>query len=186
MLSTPATRIIYFYTEMNPQIQEIGTYDRVELIQNFDPDIITDHQGDSHIWIIVDDYILQPIYHHLAKIFCVTGRARNCSISLLTQNIFSQAAANSKKYNREILLNSNITIIFDNKRDNSIVASLAKQAFPGKYHYFMQSYQLACEADKSGHGYLCVRTSPGISKKVVLSTNVFYYKENPILFWERK
>ena len=185
MLQNPADRIVYFYTDLNPQIKEIGTYEKVELVQNFDPDVITDHTDNSHLWIIIDDYILQPIYHHLAEIFCVKSRSRNCSISLLTQNLFSQAAANSKKYNREILLNSTITVLFQNKRDESLVSSVAKTAFPRRYRYFLQSYQLACESGK-GHGYLCIRTAPGVSKKVELSTNVFYYKENPILFWERK
>ena len=186
MLSTPAAKIIYFYTELNPKIREIGTYPKVELRKDFGPDVIEDHVDGSHLWILVDDHILKPVYRDLADIFCIKSRSRNVSITILSQNLFSRAAPESSKFYREILINTTISILFCNKQDRTIVTSLAKTAFPNRYHYFVESYHKACELDSSGHGYLCIRTAPGVPKKLELTTKIFFQTEHTVLFWERK
>ena len=59
MFDRPADRIIVFYTELSEQIKRISKLDKVELIKNYDQDIIDDWSSeDGHLFIIIDDHLM--------------------------------------------------------------------------------------------------------------------------------
>ena len=84
-------------------------------------------------------------------------------------------------------MNSTITVVFCNLRDSSIVRSLARTAFSGRYQYFMNAYRSAVGGgDKSAHKYLAIFSDPTTSRKVELRTKIFWKQETTILFWPKK
>ena len=184
LLATPTDSIIYFYNELNPTIKKLENNPKVTLKKGFDYDLILDNQPTHHLLCVIDDHINSEIYHHLSELFAVKSRALNISVCLLTQNIFSKGG-NARQFNRDILINSTHTCIFENKRDKLSVMSIAKASFPTKYKYFMESYHSACDSFSDGHGYLFLSLSPQTNKQVELRTKIFFNEEVTILFWPR-
>ena len=187
LFDKPINSIIYFYNELNSTIKKLEKNPKVTLKQGFDYDMVLDHQvsqASPHLLIVVDDFMNSNIYDKLSELFAVKSRALNISVCLLTQNIFSKGG-NAQKYNRDILINSTHTCIFQNKRDKLGVMSIAKASFPTQYKYFMQAYYSACESSSDGHGYLFLSLSPESKKEVELRTKIFFNEEVSILFWPR-
>ena len=185
LLEVPAKRIFFFYTEINPIIQRISELDKVEAIKNFNPDILDGHEGGSanHIMIIVDDHLnFDGIHKELAKLFTVTSRAKFVSLVYLTQALYSKSRG-AHAYNRQILLNSNYTALFPNKRDMSEAGAIARAGFLHRYKYFMESYKSATELE---HGYLFISSDPTTKKEVELRSRIFFEIEHTILYWERE
>ena len=183
-MDVPAKHIFYFYTQLNPIIQRISEYDKVEAIQNFNPDILDGHTGGSsnHIMIIVDDHLnTEGIHKQLAEIMTVTSRAKFVSLIFLSQNLYSRTKG-AHAYNRQILLNSNYTVLFPNKRDMSEASAIARAGFLHRYKYFMESYK---DATSLEHGYLFISSDPTTRKEVELRTRIFFEIEHSILYWER-
>ena len=186
MLSSPAKRIVYFYIEMNDQIKAISKLPRVELIKHFDQDVIDDHKStDDSLWIIVDDHLLQNVHEKLADIFTVKSAAKKISISYLSQNIFTKIG-NAQKYNRELLLNSTITILFNNRRDESLVTSLARTSFASRFKFFKGAYHAVCGPGKSAHNYLAIFSDPDTPPELELRSKIFFRDQTTILLWQRK
>ena len=189
LLDKQITRILYFYLEWNSVLQSISEIPGVEMIKNFNPDLVEEIDGENgqNTLIVCDDHLNVPgIYKHLAHIWTVASRARSLSCIFLTQNLYSRSTSADASYNRQILLNSNYTALFANKRDCSIASNISKVAFPNRYRYFMESYKEACETRSDGHGYLLISSDPKDPKEVELRTQIFFEEEPTILFWERK
>ena len=175
-----------FYTEMNPQIEAMSKIPRVEIIKNYNQDIIDDHKAsDGHLWCVVDDHILHNIYDKMASVFAIKSRAKFVSISFLTQNLYSRGG-NAAKFGRELLINSSILILFCSKRNESVMNNLARTTFSSRYRYFKDVFNAVCKSGKSGHNYLAIFLDPTISSKYELRSKIFFRDQNTILFWERK
>ena len=185
MLEVPVRRIIYFYMDMNPVIARIAKLEFVEVVKGFNYDLVEDHDGGPEgLWILIDDHINTNIFEQLADIFCIKSRSKNINITYLSQNLFSRAK-NAKDYNRMVLLNSSISVLFDNRRDETIATHIGRTAFPRRYKWFLESYREACDLNKSGHGYIMIQSDPGTRREVELRTRIFFKTEVPVLFWER-
>ena len=83
----------------------------------------------------------------------------------LTQNLFPPG-----KLSRTISLNSHYFIIFKNPRDSLGIATLAKQMFPGRTQYLMDSFQ---DATKKPFSYLLIDCHPQTPENIRLRTNIF-------------
>ena len=83
----------------------------------------------------------------ILSLFTIDSHHKNTSVFFITQNLYSQA-----KYSRTISLNSHYLIIFKNPRDKSQINVLARQMFPNKIQFFMESFEDATE--NKSHGYL--------------------------------
>ena len=195
MLNKPAQKIVYFYTEISAQIKRISKIPLVEIVQNFNQDIIDDWSIDKgHLIVVVDDHMLENgVYGPLAELFSVKSRKKFISCALLTQNLYTKGVANAARFSKEILGNSTVTILFCNKRDQSLIRTFARSAFSGRFQFFLSAYRMAvCAEGKSsgsrnnGHKYLAIFSDAHTSNKFELRTRIFFKNEVPELFWQRK
>ena len=139
----------------------------------------------GHLLVIIDDHLHAPIYHSLADLYAIKSRSKTISVLLLTQNLFTHAQ-NAGRYNKEILMNSTLTILFCNRRDSSISRRIGQTIFSGRFQFFMSVYKSAVCEDNSQHKYLAIFTDPSTSRKCELRSNIFFEEETTILFWPRK
>ena len=211
MLDIPATKIVYFYTEISAQINRISKIPHVEIVRNFDQDIIDDWtQEAGHLVVVFDDFMLDnTVYAPLAELFAVKSRKKFISCAILTQNLYTRGVSGAGRYNKEIQSNSTVTVLFCNKRDQSVARQFARTAFSGRFQYFMSAYRSAVCADESGkgksakarsqrrgggggggksrgHKYLAIFSDPHTSEKFELRTKIFFRNELTHLFWYRK
>ena len=151
MLDTPATKIVYFYTEISDQISRISKIPHVEIVRNFDQDIIDDWTPEAgHLVVVLDDFMLDnSVYAPLAELFAVKSRKKFISCAILTQNLYTRGVPGAGRYNKEIQSNSTVTVLFCNKRDQSVARQFARTAFSGRFQFFMSVYRTTVCAENS-------------------------------------
>ena len=181
MFQKKVNRVVYFYNELNPTIKLLQNEPDVTLIKGFNYDMLLENSPSNHLLAVIDDHMNSNIYDQLSELFAVKSRALNISCCLLTQNLFTKSG-NARKYNRDIMINSTHSCIFNNKRDKLGVMAIARASYPTKYKYFMESYHSACEGNSEGRGYLFLSLSPETKAEVELRTQIFYKDELTILF----
>ena len=117
--------------------------------------------------IIVLDDLMEQIIKNVdsQNLFTKYCHHFNITAIFITQNIFAQGP-----YSRSINLNTHITILFKNKRDETQIHVLGKQMFPGKKSIFIEAYE---DATKEMFGYLLVDCDPSSSDQLKLRTKIF-------------
>ena len=193
LFDRPADRIVVFYTEMNEQVKKISKLDKVEVIKDFNQDIIDDWVvEDGHMLVIIDDHLMvKSAQESFAELWAIKSRAKFISCALLTQSMSPHDGA-SNKWGKIVLLNSTITILFCNKRDESIMRQIGRTAFSGRFKYFVSAYREAvCDKTKIKKGkgnykYLAIFSDPTTSRNCELRARIFFRNEHTILFYPRK
>ena len=132
---------------------------------------IPDNFEDTDL-VIIDDLMLS-LDANVASLFTVKSHHLGISVIVILQNIFPRS-----KFMRDISLNSHYIILFKNNRDLSQVACFAKQAFPGKYRFFMDAYKKATE---KLYGHLVIDCHPTTTEKYRLRDSCFPDEDN--IFW---
>ena len=95
--------------------------------------------GNVQNLIIFDDLMADCNKNEkIMNLFTVGSHHHNTSVFFITQNIFSKG-----KYTRDISLNSNYLIIFKNPRDQLQFQILARQMFPNKTKFLLESFENA-------------------------------------------
>ena len=89
----------------------------------------------------------------------------NMTCIFLTQNIFAQGPCSCN-----INLNTHILILFENKRNQSQIHTLAKQLFPGNKKGFIEAFE---DATEKRFGYLVVDCDPSSPNEFKMRTNIF-------------
>ena len=145
MIDPPPEIIIYCYSAWQPIYDELkNTLNNIEFHQG----IYDDYDNKISKLIIFDDLMKECENDKtVLNLFTIDAHHKNSSVFFLTQNLFSKG-----KYMRSLSLNSNYLIIFKNPRDKSQINVLARQMFPNKVNFFMESFQDAVENKK--HSYL--------------------------------
>ena len=82
----------------------------------------------------------------VADLFSKGRHHRNLSVVYLTQNLFPQGRAC-----RDIALNTQYLVLFNNPVDRQQVATLARRIYPSSSHIFMKQFE---EATSRPYGYL--------------------------------
>ncbi|OOY54050.1 hypothetical protein BOV99_12345 [Solemya velum gill symbiont] len=77
---------------------------------------------------------------------------RHLTVIYLNQNLFCKG-----KHSRTINLNTHVLVLMKNPRDVSQIQCLARQSFPGKSKFVMESYK---DATSESYGYLVLDFSP--------------------------
>ena len=114
--------------------------------------------------VILDD-LMHETDQRISKLFTKGSHHRNISVMFLVQNLFSK-----NKEQRTISLNSHYLLIFKNPRDASQISHLAKQIFPGKSNYVLESYK---DATSVQYGYLLFDLRQETIDHLRLRTNLF-------------
>ena len=95
-----------------------------------------------------------------------TRGSHHCGISVLylTQNLFPPG-----KLSPTISLNSHYFVIFRNPRHSLGISTLARQMFPGRTDYLMESFR---DATSRPYGYLVIDCHQLTPENVCLRTNI--------------
>ena len=137
----------------------------VELIEGF-PDNLSDMiRGHDHSLVVLDDLMSQCSNdQRVADLFTRGSHRRGISVLYLMQNLFAPG-----KLLRTISLNSHYFVIFRNHRDSLGISTLAKQMFPGRTDYLVESFR---DATNRPYGYLVIDCHQCTPDDMRLRTNI--------------
>lgn len=140
-------------------------------------DLTSINENDTNL-VIFDDLMTECIKNeHIMNLFTVGSHHKNTSVFFITQNIFSKG-----KYSRDISLNSNYLILFNNPRDKLQLSILARQMYPGDVNFFIESFK---DATKSPHGYLFLDLKQNTEEKNRVQTGILPLQKR-ILYTQSK
>ena len=122
-------------------------------------------RGHNHSLVVLDDLMSQCSNdQRVAGLFTHGSHHRGISVVYLTQNLFPPG-----KLSRTISLNSHYFVIFRNPRDSLGISTLAKQMFPGRTDYLMESFR---DATNRPYGYLMIDCHLLTPENMRLRTNI--------------
>ena len=116
--------------------------------------------------IIFDDLMTEAkCDQRIADLFTKGSHHRNISIVYLTQNVFPQG-----KVCRDIALNTQYLVLFNNPIDRQQVATLTRRIYPSTSAMFMKLFE---EATSRPYGYLVIDLKSSTSEQDRLQTDIF-------------
>ena len=116
--------------------------------------------------IIFDDLMTEAkCDQRIADLFTKGSHHRNISIVYLTQNVFPQGKAF-----RDIALNTQYLVLFNNPIDRQQVATLARRIYSSTSAMFMKRFE---EATSRPYGYLVIDLKSSTSEQDRLQTDIF-------------
>ena len=143
MFTVNPDRIIFFYSIMQKEMEELGKVDkRIQFIHEseFNCDIYLEKPQDENLLLILDDMMSNNIYEDLSNLFCKYSRHLNIGVVFMTQNPFHRGAANSIRFNRDILANSNEIVLFRSPRLVKIRPILVHIDVKNYYIYYIFNF----------------------------------------------
>ena len=116
--------------------------------------------------IIFDDLMTKAkCGQRIADLFTKGSHYRNTSIVYLTQNVFPQGKAC-----RDVALNTQYLVLFNNLIDRQQVATLARRIYPSTSAMFMKRFD---QATSRPYGYLVIDLKSSTSEQDRLQTDIF-------------
>ena len=156
------TKVIYRYGEYQKEFDELHG---VDFIEGFPTDLTQLTQGHEQTLLILDDLMGECSGdQRVSDLFTRGSHHKGVSVLYLTQNLFPPG-----KLSRTISLNSHYFIVFKNPRDSLGIATLAKQMFPRRSQYLMESFH---DATKKPYSYLLIDCHPQTQEELRLRTNI--------------
>ena len=153
------TKVIYMYSVYQKEFDELPP--NVELVEGFPNNLSDMVCGHDHSLIVLDDLMSQCSNdQRVADLFTRGSHHHGTSVLYLTQNLFSPG-----KLSRTISLNSHYLVIFRNLS----VSTVAKQMFPGRTDYLMESFR---DATSRPYGYLVIDCPQLTTENMRLRTNI--------------
>ena len=144
------SKVIYCYGEYQKEFDELPG---VDFVEGFPEDLNELTRGHEQTLLILDDLMSECSKdQRVSDLFTRGSHHKGISVFYLTQNLFPPG-----KLSRTISLNSHYFIIFKNPRDSLGIATLAKQMFPGRTQYLMDSFH---DATKKPFSYLLIDCHP--------------------------
>ena len=101
----------------------------------------------------------------IADLFTKGSHHRNISVVYLTQNLFPQGKAC-----RDIILNTQYMVLFNNPIDRQQVATLARRIYPSTSAVFMKRFE---RATSYPYGHLVIDLKSDTAEKDRLHTEIF-------------
>ena len=169
LIQPPPERILWCFGQWQPLYEELQKrIPCIEFVHGI-PDYLHSSQfigPDKRNLIILDDLMTEAkCDQRIADLFTKGSHHRNISIVYLTQNVFSQGKAC-----RDIALNTQYLVLFNNPIDRLQVTTLAKRIYPSTSAIFMKRFE---EATSRPYGYLVVDLKSSTSEKDRLRTDIF-------------
>ncbi len=125
---------------------------------------LSEFDGAKPTLLVLDD-LMHDTNNTVTKLFTQISHHTNTSVIFITQNLF-----HAGKETRTITLNSQYMVLFKNVRDQSQIAYLARQLYPGKSKYMVEAYG---DATKEPYSYLFVDLKPCTDDKHRLKACIF-------------
>lgn len=156
MISPAIERVIFSYKRYQPVFD---TLPGVEFVCG------TDYQLDpaKRTLLILDDQVSENI--DIARLFTVEAHHSNCSVVLITQNLFHD----SREY-RTAALNAMYVIVFKSPRGAMQVSHLARQLYPpAQAKKMVEAY---VDATRDPYSYLLLDLKPDTCESLRLRTHI--------------
>lgn len=116
--------------------------------------------------VVLDDLMFEARSSMLVgNLFTRVAHHRECFIIHITQNLFQGG-----KVTRTQSLNAHYLVLFKNPRDRQQIIHLARQIYPRKVDFVLDSFEDA--TNSRDHGYLLVDLSPTTTEELRLRTNI--------------
>ena len=127
------SKVIYCYGEYQKEFDQLHG---VEFIEGFPEDLNALTRGHEQTLLVLDDLMSECSKdQRVSDLFTRGSHHKGISVLYLTQNLFPPG-----KLSRTISLNSHYFIVFKNPRDSLGIATLAKQMFPRRTQYLMDTF----------------------------------------------
>ena len=152
LIYPPPERILWCFGQWQPLDEDLQKrIPWIEFVHGI-PDYLNSPQfidpGKQNL-IIFDDLMTEAkCDQRIADLFTKGSHHRNISIVYLTQNVFPQGKAC-----RDIALNTEYLVLFNNPIDRQQVATLARRIYPSTSAMFMKRFE---EATSRPYGYLVI------------------------------
>ena len=116
--------------------------------------------------IVLDDLMTEAkCDQRIADLFTRGSHHRNLSVMYLTQNLFPQGKAC-----RDIALNTQYLVLFNNPIDRQQVATLARRIYPANSNLLMKTFE---RATSKPYGYLVIDLKANTPEQDRLRTDIF-------------
>ena len=159
-------KIIYCYGERQSEFGEMESkIPNICFVEGFPDNLFDILEGCQNSLVVVDDLMSEcSSDQRMSDLFTRGSHHRGVSVMYLTQNLFPPG-----KQSRTISLNSHYMIIFKNPRDSLGIATLARQMYPKKTNYLLESFQ---DATCRPYGYLLLDLHQLTSDNMRVRTNI--------------
>ena len=114
----------------------------------------------------------------IADLFTKGSHHGNASVVYITQNLFPQG-----KLCRDIILNTQYKVLFNNPIDRQQVATLARRIYPSTSAVFMKRFE---QATSYHYGHLVIDLKSDTAEKDRLHTDLFDTAKQLTKKWQRK
>ena len=156
------SKVIYCYGEYQKEFDELRG---VDFVEGFPADLSQLTQDHEQTLLLLDDLRAECSKdQRVSDLFTWGSHHRGVCLLYLTQNLFPPG-----KLSRTISLNSHYFIVFKNPRDSLGITTLAKQMFPRRSQYLLDSFH---DATKKPYSYLLIDCHPQTSENLRLRTNI--------------
>jgi len=160
---SPAPEVIYWcYTEWQPMYKDLS---RVGIIMTEGLPDLKEMKSDMKPKLLILDDMMEDMKadRKLEQLFTRGSHHWNLSIMHIVQNLFYSGLRTSR-------INAQYLVLMKNPSDRLQVSILAKQLYPGKTKFFMESYNDACS---KSYGYLLVDLNQDTHDDMRIKTDIF-------------
>lgn len=170
MCTQPPEKIIWAYGEMQDAYEEMCTWPRMQLVEGLPSMESLKSEPRKPKLLILDDQMMNVKKDTLANIFCKGSHHWSLSCCMLVQSAFYEGLKTPRR-------NAHYMVLFKNPADALQVSTLARQIFPGKKGYFMESY---ADATSQPYSYLLLDLKQTTPDRLRLRSCVFPHETNVV------
>src|SRR5271163_4141766 len=164
VIEPPPEKIVWCYGAYQNSFSKLSQIDFHEGL----PDIAM-FDGKHKTLLVIDD-LMHETDDRVTKIFTKISHHMDVSVLYLTQNIFFGG-----KQTRTIGLNAHYLVLFKNPRDVTQVSHLARQMYPGRTKFLVESFQ---DATSVPYSYMLLDLKSDTEDKYRVRSNVFPNEKN--------
>lgn len=169
LFTPPAEKIIWCYSEYQPNVYNLSNVEYIKGIPDIDK---LRESKDIPKLLILDDMMTElKSDPNLLQLFTRGCHHWNCSVIHILQDLFYDR----QRTNR---INTQYLFLLKSPADQLTAMNLAKQMFPKQTLYFMNAYK---QATSQPHGYLLVDLDQNTPEHLRLRTNIF--PDETMLAW---
>ena len=171
LINPPPLQIYYAYAEWQKAYEKLPA--NVQLSEGL-PDLsLLKSMPEIPKLLILDDLMAEMKKDkRLTELFTKGCHHSNLSCIHIVQNVFFEGLRTSR-------VNAQYLVLMKNPSDKLQAVNLARQLYPGRQKYFLDSY---ADATRYPYGYLLVDLSQQTEEDVRLRTNIFSPWEFPIVY----
>ena len=158
LFTPPPKRILWYYGEITPHPALKGVEYKRGLPTEKEVELF------HKCIVVLDDLMWESSSSHVVgNLFTRVAHHRECFIIHITQNLFQGG-----KVTRTQSLNAHYLVLFKNPRDRQQILYLARQIYPRKENFVLDSFE---DATRRNYGYLLVDLNPITPEELRLRTD---------------